>query len=60
MMGSAPAGVLFDTPDEISKNAQRLYQQAVVLKAMPLGNVTQMTSAEREKVAAWFTEGARQ
>jgi uncharacterized membrane protein len=54
MMGSAPAGVLFDTPDEISKNAARLYQQAVVLKAMPLGNVTQMTSAEREKVAAWF------
>ncbi|TAM50525.1 MAG: hypothetical protein EPN57_22340 [Paraburkholderia sp.] len=54
MMGSAPAGVLLDTPGEISKNAQRLYQQAVVLKAMPLGNVTQMTSAEREKVAAWF------
>jgi uncharacterized membrane protein len=54
MMGSAPAGVLFDTPDEISKNAERLYQQAVVLKAMPLGNVMQMTSAEREKVAAWF------
>jgi uncharacterized membrane protein len=60
LMDSAPAGVLFDTPDEISKNAQRLYRQAVVLKAMPLGNVTQMTSAEREKVAAWFTEGARQ
>lgn len=54
LMGSAPAGVLLDTPDEISTNAQRLYQQAVVLKAMPLGNVTQMTSAEREKVAAWF------
>jgi len=54
MMGSAPAGVLLDSPSEISKNAQRLYQQAVVLKAMPLGNVTQMTSAEREKVAAWF------
>ncbi|MGN6315139.1 urate hydroxylase PuuD [Trinickia sp.] len=54
LMGSAPAGVLLDTPEEISTNAQRLYQQAVVLKAMPLGNVTQMTSAEREKVAAWF------
>ncbi|CAB3656076.1 urate hydroxylase PuuD [Trinickia soli] len=54
MMGSAPAGVLFDTSDEISKNAARLYQQAVVLKAMPLGNVTHMTSEEREKVALWF------
>lgn len=60
MMGSAPAGVLFDTPDEISTNAQRLYQQAVVLKAMPLGNVTQMTSAEREKIAAWFSTRTQQ
>ncbi|WP_206952110.1 urate hydroxylase PuuD [Trinickia acidisoli] len=54
LMGSAPAGVLFDTPREISTNAQRLYQQAVVLKAMPLGNVTKMTPEEREKIAAWF------
>jgi uncharacterized membrane protein len=60
LMGSAPAGVRFDTPDEVSKNAERLYQQAVVLKAMPLGNVTQMTSAEREKVAAWFNTRAQQ
>jgi uncharacterized membrane protein len=60
LMGSAPAGVRFDTPDEVSKNAERLYQQAVVLKAMPLGNVTQMTSAEREKVAAWFNTRTQQ
>jgi uncharacterized membrane protein len=58
LMGSAPAGVMFDTPDEISQNAQRLYQQAVTLKAMPLGNVTHMTDDERQKVAAWFQAGA--
>jgi uncharacterized membrane protein len=58
LMGSAPAGVMFDTPDEISQNAQRLYQQAVTLKAMPLGNVTHMTDDERQKVAAWFQGGA--
>jgi uncharacterized membrane protein len=58
MMGSAPAGVLLDTPDEISQNAQRVHQQAVTLKAMPLGNVTQMTDAERQKIAAWFDGGA--
>ncbi|MGN6229844.1 MAG: urate hydroxylase PuuD [Trinickia sp.] len=57
LMGSAPAGVLFDTPQEISANAQRLYEQAVVLKAMPLGNVTKMTPDEREKIAAWFNSG---
>ena len=60
LMGSAPAGVLFDTPQEISTNAQRLYEQAVVLKAMPLGNVTKMTPDEREKIAAWFTAGKQQ
>jgi uncharacterized membrane protein len=58
MMGSAPAGVLLDTPDEISQNAQRIYQQAVTLKAMPLGNVTHMTDDERMKIAAWFEGGA--
>lgn len=58
LMGAAPAGVMFDTPDEISQNAQRLYQQAVQLKAMPLGNVTRMTDGERQKIAAWFEHGA--
>ena len=58
MMGSAPAGVLLDTPEEISTNAQRIYQQAVTLKAMPLGNVTHMTDNERQKIAAWFQGGA--
>ncbi|VVE44093.1 membrane protein [Pandoraea communis] len=60
MMGSAPAGVMFDTPAEISQNAQRIYQQAVALKSMPLGNVTQMTDDERQKIAAWFNGGAQQ
>jgi uncharacterized membrane protein len=58
LMGSAPAGVMFDTPAEISQNAQRIYQQAVTLKAMPLGNVTHMTDEERQKIAAWFQGGA--
>ena len=58
LMGSAPAGVMFDTPDEIARNAQRIYRQAVQSKAMPLGNVTHMTDEERQKIAAWFTAGA--
>jgi len=57
-VGSAPAGVVLDTPDDIIKNAQRIYQQTVQLKAMPLGNATQMTDAERAKVAQWFEQGA--
>ena len=60
LMAAAPAGVLLDTREEVTRNAQRLYQQAVALKAMPLGNVTRMTDGEREQIAAWFDGGAPQ
>jgi len=60
LMGSAPAGVMFDTHAQIEQNAQRIYQQAVQLKSMPLGNVTHMTDDERAKLAAWFEAGAQQ
>jgi uncharacterized membrane protein len=55
---TAPAGVMLDDPHGISQNAQRIYQQAVQLKAMPLANMTNMTDAERAQVAAWFESGA--
>jgi uncharacterized membrane protein len=58
LMGSAPAGVLLDSAAGITQNAQRIYQQAVQLKAMPLGNVTHITDDERAKLAAWFQSGA--
>ena len=53
-----PAGVLLDSPAHIAANAQRIYQQAVVTTAMPLGNVTRMTTRERALVAAWIAGGA--
>jgi uncharacterized membrane protein len=56
---TAPAGVMLDDPHGVSQNAQRIYQQAVQLKAMPLANMTNMTDAERAQVAAWFESGAR-
>jgi uncharacterized membrane protein len=59
LVGSAPAGVLLDSAEAIALNAPRIYQQAVQLKAMPLGNVTHITDEERAKLGQWFTEGAR-
>jgi uncharacterized membrane protein len=56
---TAPAGVMLDDPHGISQNAQRIYQQAVQLKAMPLANMTNMTDAERAQLAAWFESGAK-
>jgi len=46
------------TPELIAKNAQALYQQAVVLKAMPMNNATQITDAERTLLGRWFEAGA--
>jgi uncharacterized membrane protein len=56
---TAPAGVLLDTPTHIAANAARIQQQAVDSRAMPLGNVTKMTDAERATVAAWIAGGAK-
>jgi uncharacterized membrane protein len=54
----APNGVMFDTSDEIVGRAQQIYQQAVVTKNMPFGNLTNITQAERDVLAAWVQEGA--
>jgi uncharacterized membrane protein len=56
---TAPAGVMLHTPELVSQNAQRIYQQTVQLKAMPLANLTHMTDAERAQVGAWFEAGAK-
>jgi uncharacterized membrane protein len=51
--------VVLNSPAAIAQNAQRIYQQVVVTRIMPLGNVTQITDYERAVVAAWVAEGAR-
>ena len=55
---AAPAGVMLHTPELVSQNAARIYQQTVQLKAIPLANLTHMTDAERAEVQAWFESGA--
>lgn len=56
---SAPLGVMLDSSDQIRQHAQRIYTQVVQLKAMPIGNMTNITEAERGVIAAWFEGGAR-
>jgi uncharacterized membrane protein len=53
-VSTAPKGVRFDTRAEIEAQAAAIGQQAVVLKAMPLGNATHMTQAERDLLARWL------
>ncbi|MCT9074652.1 urate hydroxylase PuuD [Cupriavidus gilardii] len=58
MMPTAAKGIKLETPDEIKAHAQLIYQQAVQQKAMPLGNVTQITDDERALLGQWFEAGA--
>ena len=53
-----PQGIAFDAPAQIAARASAIEQQAVVLKAMPLGNLTHMTEAERVELGAWIAQGA--
>ncbi len=54
-----PKGVMFDTPELIQRQAQQIMAQAVVARAMPLGNITHITDDERAKIGAWVAAGAK-
>ncbi|WGG53168.1 urate hydroxylase PuuD [Rugamonas sp. DEMB1] len=55
---TAPAGVMLHTAELIRQNAAKINQQAVVLKSMPIGNMTNITPEERAEIGAWFAAGA--
>jgi uncharacterized membrane protein len=57
--GPAPAGVAFDTPEQIVERAARISERAVVTMTMPPGNKTHITETERAILAKWIAEGAR-
>jgi uncharacterized membrane protein len=56
---SPPAGIAFDTPEQIRARADAIEEQAVRTRAMPLGNETGMTDAERELLGRWIRQGAK-
>ena len=54
----APKGVLLDSAERIRAQASAIEQQAVLTRAMPIGNLTGMTDDERRTLAAWIAAGA--
>ena len=50
----APLGIMFDTEEQIITEADRIYQQTVVTRVMPIGNLTAMTNEERQVIKAWY------
>jgi uncharacterized membrane protein len=53
-----PNNVVFDSPDHIKQYAPRIYDMAVASHAMPLGNETGLTDAQRAQLGAWIKAGA--
>jgi uncharacterized membrane protein len=53
-----PQGIRLDDDAHIMRNARLIELVAVRSNAMPPGNVTEITSAERAALAAWFAAGA--
>ncbi|NQD93754.1 urate hydroxylase PuuD [Pseudomonas sp. CrR25] len=59
MFSTAPAGLVLDTPEQIQQQAAKIQAQSVASQIMPLGNITQMTQAERDLIGAWIAQGAQ-
>ncbi len=53
-IGEAPKGVLLDTPEHIARFAPAIAMQAVLTRAMPPNNFSQMTDEERAVLARWL------
>ncbi len=56
--GVAPAGVMFDTPEQILAHVTRIRERAVVTRTMPPANKTNITDVEREMLGRWIAQGA--
>ena len=51
-------GIELDRPELIKQHSQEVFQQAVLLKQMPLNNATSITDPERELIRRWYDAGA--
>jgi len=50
----APMGIVLDSQDKVEQLAASIYQQVVVTRAMPIGNLTGITKEERDLIARWY------
>ncbi len=50
----APKGIMLETTAQIDQWAQQVHDFTVINRTMPLGNLTEMTEAERQLIARWF------
>jgi uncharacterized membrane protein len=53
-----PLGIIFNTPEDIVKNINKIKAQVIDSDIMPPGNLTGMTETERNKIKLWINLGA--
>jgi len=56
-IGVAPRGVMLDTPDRIRAHARQIAIFSAYSDAMPPGNVTELSAADRRVLRAWVEGG---
>ena len=56
-VANPPKGMKLDSYDHIRAASSRIKAMAVDTQVMPLGNVTGMTQAERDRLGAWIRAG---
>ncbi|MBL8952531.1 MAG: urate hydroxylase PuuD [Myxococcaceae bacterium] len=57
MFPAPPNGIVLETPEQIARQADRMFVRSVSTKTMPLGNMTGMTDEERDLLGAWVAQG---
>ena len=55
----APGGIVMDTDEQINTLASRIYTATVATRSMPIGNLSQMTEAERQLIGDWYSQLGR-
>jgi len=55
---AAPGGVILDTDVQIVAEAQRIHQQTVITRVMPIGNLTNISEEERDIIDRWYQASA--
>ena len=53
---AAPGGVVLENDEQIVAEAQRIHQQTVVTRVMPIGNLTGISEEERELLDRWYQQ----
>ena len=52
----APKGIVLESVDDLRKHAATIYAQTVQIRAMPLGDQTDMSENDRATLGQWLKE----